>query len=411
MMGFRDLKLHRNLYPWLAGGALALLAFGLTWGFNPAFVAFFSDSPGVLRFTTSFGMGFIVLMAIFPYLLVTNKREKSHNMEGNIKKLQALLASVPHLTELLQEHLAQTNSTTETAAVAILQRLTEVETEAARLLSALDDGKARAAALSGNAQALIGESRQHLEEMETYRGQRELQSQEEGAAIQSVITQIAALKPLTSLIREVTQMTNLVALNAAIEAAHAGEAGRGFAVVAGEVRKLSKQIESAAVRIEESIAQVSEAVNQKLVVMIAHNRNEDETKWLSTLGSAMSRLSGDFESAVGELDGLTQNTHGAVSSIRNAVIDVLGQAQFQDITRQQIEHVQNGLALCGQRMGHVEQGLAGDWMEPLDIQTLDDVQEALRASYTMESQHATHHAVAGGESATAESERPAIELF
>lgn len=410
-MGFRDLKLNRHLYPWLVVGALALLAFGLIWGFNPAFVAFFSDSPDVLRFTTAFGMGLIVLMAIFPYLLVTNKRKKSENMAGNIEKLQALLASVPCLTDILQEHLSQTNTTTETAALAILQRLTEVQSEAARLLSTLDEGKERAATLSVNAQALIGESREHLENMESYRGQRVLQSQEEGEAIQSVITQVAELKPLTALIREVSLQTNLVALNAAIEAARAGEAGKVFAVVADEVRKLSKRIEAAAVHIDASIGQVSETVNKKLVAMIANNRNEDESRWLSTLGSAMGRLSVDFESAVGELDGLSQNTHGAVNSIRNAVIDVLEQAQFQDITRQQIEHVQNALALCGERMGQVEQGLAGDWMAPLDIQTLDDVQEALRASYTMESQHAIHHAVAGGESANDGGERPAIELF
>ena len=332
-------------------------------------------------------------------------------MAENIKKLQAFLASVPHLTDILQAQLTQTNSVTETAALAILQRLTEVETEAARLLVIQEAGKARAASLYGNAQALIGESRQNLEEMETYRRQREQQVQEEGAAIQSVVAQVAELITLTSVIREVSMMTNLLALNAAIEAARAGEAGRVFAVVADEVRKLSKQIESAAVRIEESIAQVSETVNNKFVAMLAQHRNEDETRWLSTLASTMSRLSGDFQAAVGELDGLTQNTHGAVSSIRNAVIDVLGQAQFQDITRQQIEHVQNGLALCGERMSQVEQGLAGDWMEPLDIPTLDEVQEALRASYTMQSQHATHHAVAGGESATVENERPAIELF
>jgi methyl-accepting chemotaxis protein len=100
-----------------------------------------------------------------------------------------------------------------------------------------------------------------------------------------------------------------------------------------------------------------------------------------------------------------------VSSIRNAVIDVLGHAQFQDTTRQQIEHAQNGLAMCGQHMTDVEQGLTGDWMQPMDINSLDEVLDALRESYTMQSQHATHHAVVGGQSATVETERPAIELF
>ena len=411
-MGLRRVKFQRNLHALQVGTALALLAFGLTWWFNSAFVALFSYPPDVRRLTSSFGMGFIVLMTIFIYRLVANKLERNHVIEENVKKLQALLASGPHLTEILQAQLTQTNGVTETAALAILQRLTEVESEAARLLATQEDGKARAASLHDNAQTLIGESRQHLDEMESYRHQRAQQVQEEGAAIQSVVVQVAELKTLTSVIREVTRMTNLLALNAAIEAARAGAAGRGFAVVAGEVRSLSKQIESAAVRIEESIVQVSETVNSKLVTMIEQNRSEDETRWLATLACTMSRLSGDFQSAVGELEGLSQSTHGAVSSIRSAVIDVLGQAQFQDTTRQQIEHVQNGLAMCGQHLMQAEQGLAGNWTAPMDIASMDDAIETLRANYTMQSQHATHHAVAGGQSAvSAGNDRPAIELF
>ncbi len=410
-MKLRYVKSRRDLLVWLSGVALSLLAFGLTFWFNSAFVALFSNSPGMLRFSTSFGMGFIVLMVVCVYRLAANKVEGAHIIEENIKRLKALLASVPHLTDILQAQLTETNSTTETAALAILLRLTEVEAEAARLLVIQDAGKVRAASLYGDAQGLINESAQHLEDMETHRCQRVQRVQEEGAAIQSIVAQVAELKTFTYAIREVTRMTNLLALNAAIEAARAGTAGRGFAVVAAEVRNLSKQIETAAVHIEKSIGQVSDTVNDKFVAMVEQHRNEDETRWLSTLGSTMSRLSGDFQAAVGELDGVTQYTHAAVSSIRNAVIDVLGQAQFQDATRQQIEHVQNGLAMCGQRMTQVEKGLAGDWMAPMDIEPLDSVIETLRVSYTMQSQHATHHAVVGGAATVVENERPAIELF
>lgn len=411
-MHVRDvISRHASRAGWLPAIAPAVLGFGLAFWFHAAIMACGLHWPAIQRFATSFGIGAIVLMAAGAWRLAAKQASGGGMTAENTGRVQALLASVPHLTELLQAQLTQTNGTTETAALAILLRLTEVEAEAARLLLIQETGKARAAALSDEAQVLIGESTRSLEEMETYRCQRVRRVADEGAAIESIVTQVEELKSFTYAIREVTRMTNLLAINAAIEAARAGTAGRGFAVVAAEVRNLSRQIETAAVQIEASIAQVTNTVNDKFVAMAEQHRNDDESRWLATLGSTMSRLSGDFQAAVGELDGVTQHTHAAVSSIRNAVIGVLGHAQFQDTTRQQIEQVQGALAMCGQRMKDAQQALTGDLTAPLDIAPLDEVIETLRVSYTMQSQHAIHHAVAGGVALVVEDERPAIELF
>ncbi len=350
-----------------------------------------------------------VLALVSSLIDEVQKRKKKDSVVTEIKNnIKAVVDSTPQFAELLQAHLSRTNATSETAIIEIIKRLTEVKTAAAQLVSALEETRNRVAFLQGDASTKLVESRLLLDGLKVF--QQNLNKQIH-SAVESVLEQVADLGSFVVIIRDVTSMTNVLAINAAIEAARAGAAGRGFAIVAAEVRKLSTQVEMAVAQIETRVASISRTVKERLSAISILVEGDDEARLVFDIAFALPRLSGDFNTVVEELDGFVKETHGAVNAILAAVIDSLGQTQFQDITRQQIEQVQSGLVMFGKELEDIGNILGADWSKPIKVKTTTEIAETLRSGYTMLMQRRIHNAVIGGSPTDDERNLPEIEVF
>jgi methyl-accepting chemotaxis protein len=277
--------------------------------------------------------------------------ERQQAVEGHIgafegqmhEALEALAAAATQMratSDGMSGTAAQTNDQVHKAAAASEEASTNVQT---------------VAAASEELSASIGEISRQVSHAATIAGRAVEETRETDGTVQGLAESAGRIGEVVKLISDIAEQTNLLALNATIEAARAGEAGKGFAVVASEVKSLATQTAKATEDIAAQIAAI-QRVTQDAVEAI--RRIGGTIGEVSTVATSIASAVEEQGAATQEI---TRNTQEAARRTKDVSDNIAGVAEGADATGSAAEGVKSSAEALGQRTEQLR-GQVGDFL-------------------------------------------------
>ena len=247
--------------------------------------------------------------------------ELASNMTETASAVNQISANIDGVK---QQAMTQAASVTETAATieeivrTIKQLNGSIETQAASVAQSSSSVEQMVANIASIGQTL-GKTDEVIRSLTTATGDGKATLVTSNTVTQKIAEESGSLMEASSVIQHIASQTNLLAMNAAIEAAHAGEAGKGFAVVADEIRKLA---EDSAMQ-GKTITATLKTLSGEIETLSASSKTvEEKFNAIFTLAEQVKEMSARLTESMREQENGSREVLTAIKSINTVTIEV-----------------------------------------------------------------------------------------